>query len=71
MIRIKQKLVHVLLFTLLLALLVMPVMGTTAAQVTDSSPQYTISLRTWPGDIPVIQPECNGGSGSGSSCGGG
>jgi hypothetical protein len=71
MISVKQKLVHILFFTLMLGMLVMPVTGAAAAQVSDSGPQYTTALRSWPGDMQFIQPECNGGSGSAGSCGGG
>jgi hypothetical protein len=69
MIRIKQKLVHSLLLALLLALLAVPGVSVGAAGLAASGPQYTTSLRTWPGDMQFIQPECSAGSQSG--CGGG
>jgi hypothetical protein len=71
MIRIKQKLVHSLLLALLLALLAVPGVSVGAAGLATSEPQYTTSLRTWPGDMQFIQPECNGGGSSGGNCGGG
>ncbi|GIK57940.1 MAG: hypothetical protein HND43_11070 [Armatimonadetes bacterium] len=69
MIRIKQKLVHILLPALLLALFAMPGMSVGAARLTNNNPQYTVALQTGIGDIPVIL--CNGGSSSGGNCGGG
>lgn len=69
MIRIKQKLVHIVLLVLLLALFVMPGMSMGAAGLTNNNPQYTVTLQTGIGDTPVIL--CNGGSSSGSNCGGG
>lgn len=68
----KQKLIQLSLVVMMLALPVAPVAGATVLPTGTNATEHSTLFEAKRIDkAPTIQGDCNGGSASGSSCGGG